>query len=176
MASLAREYDVNGNTIRRHLNNNSIKTRLHADKYTRKYDLNESFFETIDTEEKAYWLGFLMADGSVHAGQNQDGTGHWNVKISLATADKERIEKFKITIGADNPIVDGSYFDERTQKIYYRSSIVTHSKKMVLDLIDKGCVPNKEQILQWPSDNSVSENLKHHFLRAWDFVMVLKNG
>lgn len=26
----------------------------------RKYNLNEKFFEVIDTEEKAYWLGFCM--------------------------------------------------------------------------------------------------------------------
>ncbi len=38
---------------------------------------------------------------------------------------------------------------------------------MVLDLVDKGCVPNKEQILQWPSDNTVSDYLKRHFLRGY---------
>lgn len=31
----------------------------------RKYQLNDAYFQTIDTEEKAYWLGFIWADGSI---------------------------------------------------------------------------------------------------------------
>lgn len=31
----------------------------------RKYSINENYFENIDTEEKAYWLGFIWADGSI---------------------------------------------------------------------------------------------------------------
>lgn len=31
----------------------------------RKYSVNEIFFEVINTEEKAYWLGFIFADGCV---------------------------------------------------------------------------------------------------------------
>ena len=30
------------------------------------YFHNESFFQTIDTESKAYWLGFIAADGSIN--------------------------------------------------------------------------------------------------------------
>lgn len=29
-----------------------------------KKAINSNFFHDIDTEEKAYWLGFLYADGS----------------------------------------------------------------------------------------------------------------
>lgn len=31
----------------------------------RKYNYNDNYFENIDTEEKAYWLGFIAADGSI---------------------------------------------------------------------------------------------------------------
>ena len=31
----------------------------------KKYDVNELFFENIDTKEKAYFLGLMMSDGSV---------------------------------------------------------------------------------------------------------------
>lgn len=33
--------------------------------FMRKYKVNEDYFKLIDTEEKAYWLGFLYADGCV---------------------------------------------------------------------------------------------------------------
>ena len=167
MNKLAEEYEVNLNTIRKCLNNNSIEIKSHGDRYNRKYTLIENYFEKIDTEEKAYWLHFLMADGCVSAGNHNDGTGNWHIRLSLATSDKERIEKFKEAIGANNPIVDTSYFDERTGEIYYRSYVIICSKKMVLDLIDKGCIPNKEQILQWPSFDKVPEYLAHHGVRGY---------
>lgn len=31
----------------------------------RKQELKEDFFEKINSEEKAYWLGFMFADGNV---------------------------------------------------------------------------------------------------------------
>lgn len=34
------------------------------------YPFNEDYFEEIDSEEKAYWLGFLMADGNVYKPKN----------------------------------------------------------------------------------------------------------
>ena len=31
-----------------------------------KHNLNKEYFKNIDTEEKAYWLGFIAADGCVY--------------------------------------------------------------------------------------------------------------
>jgi hypothetical protein len=31
----------------------------------RRYAVDEAFFDVINTEEKAYWLGFLTADGTI---------------------------------------------------------------------------------------------------------------
>ena len=49
--------------------------------------INEHIFDTIDTEEKAYWLGFLFADGNVSKRDNC-------FEMSLAEKDKEHLEKF----------------------------------------------------------------------------------
>jgi len=32
---------------------------------TRKLEFNDRFFDVIDTEQKAYWLGFIFAEGSI---------------------------------------------------------------------------------------------------------------
>lgn len=34
----------------------------------RQYNVNDSYFHTIDSEDKAYWLGFLYADGYITEG------------------------------------------------------------------------------------------------------------
>ena len=36
------------------------------DIYSRKSKCNDRIFDVIDTEDKAYWLGFLYADGCVY--------------------------------------------------------------------------------------------------------------
>lgn len=58
---------------------------------------NRYIFENIDNEEKAYWLGFLYADGSV-------GSTDYRVELGLAEKDLEHIKKFKNFIGLDNKI------------------------------------------------------------------------
>lgn len=30
------------------------------------YKINENYFEKIDSENKAYWIGFISADGNVY--------------------------------------------------------------------------------------------------------------
>lgn len=49
---------------------NSIKNseRLGA---SRKHHFNENYFKCIDSEDKAYWLGFLYADGNVSWGKDK---------------------------------------------------------------------------------------------------------
>ena len=35
-----------------------------------RYNFDENYFESIDTEDKAYFLGFIVADGSVNSISN----------------------------------------------------------------------------------------------------------
>lgn len=57
-------------------------------KQSRKHFFNESYFEVIDTEDKAYWLGFLYADGNIyyHKDKNGDRKGG-KVELSLKSDD-----------------------------------------------------------------------------------------
>ena len=62
----------------------------------RKYFLNENYFESIDEENKSYWLGFLMADGSVDKRSERVSV----LTLSLNIKDKNRIEKFQKDINS----------------------------------------------------------------------------
>jgi len=109
-------------------------------------------FETIDTEEKAYWLGFLYADGSV-------GSKEHKIELGLAEQDLKQIEKFRDFIGIMNKI---SY---RPATKSYRYSFRSESCKE--DLIKQGCVPKKSLILKFPTNEQVSLNLIKHFIRGY---------
>jgi DNA-binding transcriptional regulator WhiA len=109
-------------------------------------------FETIDTEEKAYWLGFLYADGSVGSSDNR-------IELGLAEKDLKQIEKFRDFIGIKNKI---SY---RSQTKSYRYCFKSIPCKA--DLIKQGCVPKKSLILKFPSEEQVPKELIRHFIRGY---------
>ena len=109
-------------------------------------------FEQIDTEEKAYWLGFLYADGSVSSKEDK-------IELGLAEKDLRHIEKFRDFMGISNKI---SYRDKTRS---YRMSF--RSEKCKQDLINKGCTPKKSLILDFPTENQVPKELIRHFIRGY---------
>ena len=109
-------------------------------------------FEIIDTEEKAYWLGFLYADGSI--GSKED-----KIELGLAEKDLKHIEKFRDFMNISNKIS----YREKTKS--YRMSF--RSAKCKQDLINKGCIPKKSLILDFPNENQVPKHLIRHFIRGY---------
>ncbi|HZS76537.1 MAG TPA: hypothetical protein VFA41_07970 [Ktedonobacteraceae bacterium] len=61
----------------------------------RHYTVDESFFDYIDSEDKAYWLGFLTADGFIQSK---------SVGIHLQIGDAEHLYKFRASLDAQYPI------------------------------------------------------------------------
>ena len=118
------------------------------------YSHNEDYFEVIDTEPKAYWLGFMAADGCVRNCSHSK----WIFSINQAVKDVHHIQKFKEAIEATNPI----YYQNKTNSAV---RLRINSKKTCLDLIDKGIVPNKSLILEPPKN--VLQNLIRHWIRGY---------
>lgn len=116
----------------------------------RKYLLNENFFSVIDTEEKAYFLGFLFADGYINEKLNM-------VDLTLHHKDSEILEKF----------VKELYSNDRPLKIirndYLR--LVINSEKIITDLKKHGCFQKKTFKLEFPT--TIENNLIKHFMRGY---------
>lgn len=121
----------------------------------RKHSVDENFFEVIDTEEKAYWLGFIYADGSVSIHKN---TGSMTLEIGLQIRDVNHLQKFKEDIKATNQISVTNHGNG------CRVSI--HCRKLVEDLMKHGIVPNKSLIAVPPGTDTVPQTLTHHFIRG----------
>lgn len=110
---------------------------------------NDSFFENINTEEKAYFLGLLFADGNVYLKRNR-------VQITLINEDAYILEKFKEVINSSAKL----YIDREKY-----SKLILGSKKMCNDLISLGCTPNKSLTLKFP--DKIPKELIHHFIRGF---------
>src|SRR5690554_4042413 len=57
---IAKKYSLDGGTVRRIVKRLGGEIRP-AEENKRKYPINHDFFDEINTEEKAYFLGFLTA-------------------------------------------------------------------------------------------------------------------
>lgn len=123
----------------------------------RKYKLDYDFFENVDTEAKAYFLGLLYADGNV-ASKRAD------IVISLQEEDKEILEIFKREIRTDRDLI---FKNKKTKKHKNQFTLTFYSLKMKNDLIKLGCWPNKSLNLKFPDENQVPDDLIHHFIRGY---------
>lgn len=112
---------------------------------TSKYQYQQDIFEIIDTAEKAYWLGFLAADGC-----NYQREHNASIILNVHQKDMEHLNKFKQFCNTNAEIksyIGYEGFSNQTPMC----KIVLNSKKISNDLIDKGIIPNKSLILQPPN-------------------------
>lgn len=119
-------------------------------KYRTKSIFNENYFENIDNQEKAYWLGFLMADGYISKDLK---------RVVLALAETEPLEKFLKCIESNQNF---KKYTSKDGHVYY--SLHVTSSKMVQDLISWGCFNKKTYTLKFPN---LSSNLIPHFIRGY---------
>ena len=113
----------------------------------RKYKVNDNKFKTINTEEKAYWLGFLYADGYIHKNK---------VILELSVKDYSHIEKFLLFLESNNPI---SITSKNCAKVTITSNQLTD------DLKRHGCIERKSMVLKFPVN--IDKSLVHHFIRGY---------
>lgn len=106
------------------------------------------FFKTIDSEEKAYMLGFISADG----GRDRN----WGIKISLHPKDTEILEKFA-------KILNCNYGPELVEH-GTRIKLALYDIDMVKDLEQYGVVERKTFTL--PFAKNVPEHLIPHYFRG----------
>jgi len=129
------------------------KHRISIDRF------DHNIFDKIDNEEKAYWLGFLYADGNI------SNKGH--LELSLKASDKRHLEKFatfmkssieKVKIGTVT--CSGKQFSRC--RICYSN---THMKERLFKI---GLIPRKSLTVKFP-DKSIfkSEKLIIDFIRGY---------
>lgn len=129
-----------------------------------KYLINEYFFDVIDTQEKAYVLGLLYADGC-------NCSNSTRINLSLQEGDKQILEDITNLIQPTKPLrfvdlsnrVNAPGFG--ISKNQY--SLEINSRHMSDRLTDLGCTPCKTLTLQFPTSEQVPNHLIRHFIRGY---------
>lgn len=101
-----------------------------------KYVYDKDYFKDINTEEKAYWLGFISADGYVNYSIEQR---NYELGIELGIKDKDHLKKFNKSIGGNIQVGErtrfsfGKYIDTCFIRIYDKELIEDLSKYYVVN-------------------------------------------
>jgi intein-encoded DNA endonuclease-like protein len=156
LKKVAKSFGVSLRPIKRILKKNKLELT------NRRYMVNHSYFNDIDSEEKAYWLGFLYADGCVrHTKTNSQ------VVLKLSTKDEGHLVRFKENIESEHKVVHSqskTISKKGTPSISNNCLIRVNSCEMVNDLINQGCVPRKTFTINKPN---IDEKYYKHFLRGY---------
>jgi intein-encoded DNA endonuclease-like protein len=151
---IAEMMEVHPTTINQRLKKAGVEIRSRED-CAKKYKLNESYFDQIDSEEKAYWLGFLFADGYVKSNMRDVG-------LALKIDDSNHLEKLKLQLEYDGPV--RSYEGNTTFGPYKYARLELASRSLAASLIAHGCTPRKTHNLEEPI--GLPDELFRHFCRG----------
>jgi hypothetical protein len=99
------------------------------------YHTRQDYFREITTQQQAYFLGLLAADGTI---TNKDG--NYRVDLGLQQQDKALVESFRDALAPGAPIV-------KNRGCFH---VRVGSKEMVNDLARFGIVPRKTYHFDWP--------------------------
>ncbi len=154
---LSKDYGFSRRTINKYLilNGSAIEFR---DNKKRKFKLRENYFEIIDNPKKAYFLGFLFADGYIL----KDG---YTSGITLANTDRNTLEILSQEIYG-SPLAVYDIKKMQTNKTP-QSRLVFKSREFQKHLLDKNLVHNKSLILT-PPKNIPNHLIKYFILGYFD--------
>jgi hypothetical protein len=147
LQQLGKKYGWNSAWIHTMFRRNNISIRDLSKSHIVK-DCDYSFFSKIDNEAKAYFLGFLYADGSIT---------HNSMKLTLHKKDFHILKDFKKAIGSAHAFVN--------DRGYMRFCI--NNKQLYNDLLKQGCGHKKSLTLKFPTLEQVPKNLLPHFIRGF---------
>lgn len=129
-----------------------------------KYSSNQHFFDNIDTEEKAYILGFICADGHIDPSNNR-------LNISLKDTDYTILEKIKCCMKSEHPIVrhikKRNPYTKSNHLVLEQCSLTINGKVLVKPLIEMKLGGNKTYTLDSNIMRYVPSDLVRHFLRGY---------
>ena len=139
--------------------------------YARKHNLNEHYFDIIDSEEKAYILGFIYADGNNFPKLNR-------ISIQLSKIDEDILRKFSHILYNDQIL---KYYKRYSNnKIFEYVAINLFSKHMSEHIATLGVIEAKSHKITFPQ--WLDKSLYKHFIRGlidgdgWIYLPKLENN
>lgn len=144
---LAKKYHHDKTNIRNFLLQNGIELKTKSE-WNQHYTFDKTYFKLIDNHTKAYWLGFIYADGNLYNSALQ---------IGLNNIDKDHLVKFQQDIKSNHPL----YKDRNCVKLIIRN------EELFKDLQKLGLTEKKSLTLKFPSIHIVPAEFVNSFMLGY---------
>lgn len=130
----------------------------------RRYKVNDHYFDEINTEHKAYWLGFMLADGFLSNSNHSTET----FGITLKADDRYILEAFKEDLNSTYPIHEyEEYHDWGKGEVKTTvSRILIKSPQIFKQLSAMGFSVDKSHTAIFPWEY-IPENFMNHVIRGY---------
>ena len=106
-------------------------------------NLKENYFHKINTKEKAYWLGFLFADGYIETRNNLP----FRLGLEIGQDEEFIVDRFIQALGL-NP--EAKKYIKRSNTVLIRFA----NKSIVNNLVHHGVIPRKSKLIELPNLDS----------------------
>lgn len=158
---VAEKFQVSLNSVLKRKANNKW------DKGHRKktnYSFDENYFDEIDSDEKAYWLGFLMADGYITTKRPNKGNENQSFGCTLSVKDITHLEKFRDSLKSNHPIHIYKKNNSNFERGQDTCRLLIGNQHTVDSLKKLGIVENKTFFCKMPN---IKEEYKLSFIRGY---------
>lgn len=119
------------------------------------YTLNKDAFDTdFSDETSSYFLGFILADGSLSMDR---------LSVTIKQEDGYILKKLQEFLGMNYGYCESSVFDKRTLKRYYRATLGLKDAKIISDLNAQNIFKNKSAEEKLPN---IDWRSNRHFWRG----------
>lgn len=144
---IQKKYGHGDKFLKQVLTQNGIVLKSQSE-WNKRYSMNDSYFKKVDTHEKAYWLGFLYADGNL----SQEG-----VQLALSEKDKYHLETFLKCIESNHPL----YKDRNSFRFFIKRY------DFYEDLLKLGMTERKSLTLLPPTEDVISQEFISSFILGY---------
>ena len=150
---LCNKYNISESTLHKILNLHNINISYSRN---RKYFFNEKYFDNINDEHKAYWLGFIYADGC-------HNVKRYSLAITLQERDSALLDKFYEDICCSKDVK--IYYNKDFNKFY--ANVYIQHPHLSKTLLKQGVPDDKSFKIKFPGNEIVPDYLKRHFIRGY---------
>lgn len=153
---ISKEYGYSNDMVKKILINENVHIRDLSESHALEFD--KTYFEKIDTPNKAYWLGFIYADGSLSS------NGLFSIKQGIK--DINVLENFKKDINSEHKITISTSNNGYNKGLQYCVFNIRY-KKLYKQLQNLGVNSNKTFDCKFPDENILPKEYKWDFIRGF---------
>lgn len=156
-SDLALKYNISGPTVSKYIKLAGHDPMSRKIKNSKRYTINESYFDNIDSENKAYFLGFLFADG-------HNSLKRKSITLALMEDDVDILKFFQKELNSNRPL-----FYQKKENPNHKNMVhlIINSVRISNKLKEYGMGNTKTHTLKFPEIITKNNNLIKHFIRGF---------